>query len=642
MEIALAGTAVALFFLGHELSLLLWRSEEGARLEPLERVCSASVIALALWLGSLWIFALTGTLTGLALVVRFSVVLAVAVMLRRLRLPPPHEEAPRVAGVLAVVLLPLAIWIGFILWRGWVTPPVTHDALAYHLPKAVLFARAHAYEYLSLLDPIIRKLPANYELLLSDVILTTGTDRATEWVSTMFFVLFLVACIALAQRWWKANAAADSATALLIASAPVLILHSGAHKNDLMVGFFLASALIWCGRVVSERSFPSAVLLALSVGMSIGTKPQAGLLAVAAAVATLYAIVRLPPRKLVAVVAVSVAAIILLGGAVYAINIWNETPIGGQAASHRFVKTILYGDWANLWQAPWVLLAAPFSPSSMRLSVPWEDTPWFWRRYEIYFSHLGIPFSLAVLLLPVGVALTRKSPRRNEVLVVGLVAFTSFFVMLPVVSMPHGVYTISLPRYALFIVPVVFAAGVAPLLRMVPARLTMATTFAAALVFVAYAVDTAAKDTFVPLRFVSWAARHPGTRVVPFDSRRAALVADQLAGPDDVIAVYAGYGTWIHPAFGRQLSRPVELISADAREPVVSRDVRWLVVDRGVESVWSHPDFKDLSQARQFIARGRISPETQAFIDAAMRLPDFRAVYLDLPRGQAVFQRVTR
>ena len=170
----------------------------------------------------------------------------------------PTPVRTGVAPVLHFLLLFILAWVFFILWRGWLLPPVSHDALAYHLPKAVLFARAHGYEPLSYLDARIRNIPSSYEMLLAENIVLQHRDTITEWISTLFYVLFVIASAAIAERWWKSRA---TIVALFAAGVPVALLHSGAHKNDLMTAFFIVAALVACGRYISERDGKHCSLL---------------------------------------------------------------------------------------------------------------------------------------------------------------------------------------------------------------------------------------------------------------------------------------------------------------------------------------------------------------------------------------------
>jgi hypothetical protein len=208
--------------------------------------------------------------------------------------------------------------------------------------------------------------------------------------------------------------------------------------------------------------------------------------------------------------------------------------------------------------------------------------------------------------------------------------------MLPVNFEPHGLYAISLPRYALFIVPIVFGWTIAAL----PSRAAIGASVLAVVSFAAYAIDVVRNDVFASLAYVQWAREHPGTRVVPFDPYRAAEVADRRAGPRDRIAIDAAFGSWIHPAFGAQLSRPVDFIPPGDGPPLIRDDAQWVVIDRAWNMIWEHPDFRDLSQARDFLVRGSTAPADERTMRYLRGDSRFRLVFYNPKTYQAVFQRV--
>jgi hypothetical protein len=630
VDVVVILTAAVFIFLGDEISQRIRRGETTPSM-PLERVCSAALLSLAVWIGSIWILALTHLLYREALIARTLCAFIILIFLRATR-----TRASRRLSLPPVVfaLAPIGLWILFAMWRGAVLPPLSHDALSYHLPKAVLFARAHAYIYLDQIHVIARKLPPNYELMLSDVILTTGSDRVTEWLSTLHYIFFIIAGTSLVQRWWGSNPRRDVIVALLIAQVPVTLLQSSAHKNDLLLAFLVISALMWGARFTATGETSAALLMILAMAMAVGTKPQAGFIAIALVPCVLWRLWRQRAgRRMVALVAVSVAALALLGGASYVIDLQHELR-ATHAAGHA-LTTFQFNDFANLWQAPYVLIAAPFSRDDLSLYVPWQDHRWFWRRDEIYFSHLGVAFSFAALALPFAIVMLWRE-RSVERVVGSCVALVAFVAMLPVVTIPHGLYTISLPRYCLFIVPVVFGWSVEWAVRRERvARIALAVSVA---LFVIYAADSAVNDSFAPLRFVIWASENPGTRVVPFLPNRAACVADRIAGPHDKIAIDAGYSSWIYPAFGRDLTRPVQLLSGEG-PLMIDSDARWVVIDRGYEAAWNKPAFRDLAQVSRLPAPGVLSPEGQTLLHQALALPGFRPVYVNARAGQAVLRR---
>lgn len=601
---------------------LIVRTGEGA-CPPLERWTYAATAGAALWIGSTWLLAITHLLTRPMLIARLIVLLVVAVVaVRKERFA--FTSAP-------LLVAPLYLWCAFILWRGAVIPPVSHDALSYHLPKATMYAQRGGFEYFSFLIPAIRTLPINYELLLAEVIVWTHSDALTEWVIILFYLLFAVAAAALAERWWGENRWLAATIILVSAGIPVALLQSGAHKNDLMVAAFMTASLVAAGRWFADANPRALMLMITASALAIGSKPQAGMLAVVLSPFVLWSL-RRKPRLLVVSIVVAIAAFVALGGIAYIVNYAHEgSLLNAKDANRQEVEIVPYGDWVNLWQGPYVLLAAPFSRNAYALRVPWADTPWFWRRYEIYFSHLGILFGFAAVAVPF--MLRRLTFERVAILAATAI---TFLILLPVGFRPHGLYTISLPRYALFIVPVIFAMTIAPLALRFP-KPTLAVAMA---MFVLYSVDCAVHDAFAPLAYVKWAAAHPGTRAVGFDPNRAASVADRAAGRREKIAIDAGFGTWIQPAFGRDLQRPVEFIPGGDGPPLIAEDAKWIAIDRAFTAVWQHPQFDDLSKASRYILRNRPSARDMRVFNALRADSRFELVFYNPRTVQAVFHRV--
>ena len=618
-----------------------WMRSEAS---PPERLFAASSIGFLAWLATTWLFALLHLLNGPALILRTLAIAGVAAWYlwrhRAVVVPKAFSIGPEWIALFALV----GSWSMFILWRGAILPPLSHDALAYHLPKAVLYERLGGFDRLHMLMANIRGLPANYEMLLADVIATTGSDRYTEWLSVITYAMFVSASAALASRWWPGSRHAAAITALFSAGVPVALLHSGTHKNDLMVAALMVGSCVWFGRWFATGERASLALFLTCTAAAIGTKPQAAALAAAFTPVMLWRLRKDRSRlggDLSLVAVTFVLSSLLLGGVVYVSNFLDQGAAFSVGTRER-PQMMAYGDWRNLIDGPWVLLTAPFSRDPNSLWMPWEPARWFWRRYEVYFSHMGIAFSIAAIAA-VGVVLLRRRRFNAEVKSVTAACAVTFLLTLPVAFAMHGLYAISLPRYVLFVAPVVFAlvaGSLAEYLERTSRAALSATFFAlAGAMFCWYAVDTVAHDTFAPWAYVQWARVHEGTRVIPFDPNRAASVVDRIAGPDDMIAIDAGPGTWIHPAFGAALTRPVEFIQEGAGPVRLSDRVRWVAIDRASAVVWGHPDFRDLSEVRKYLMRGRLSAADQRVFEQLRRDPRFELVFYNPKLMQAVFRR---
>ena len=71
-------------------------------------------------------------------------------------------------------------------------PVYNHDALAYHLPKAVLLMRAHGFGVFAIPEARVATWPCNYELLLSDTMILSGEDHFTAAIATVAYLAILL------------------------------------------------------------------------------------------------------------------------------------------------------------------------------------------------------------------------------------------------------------------------------------------------------------------------------------------------------------------------------------------------------------------------------------------------------------------
>jgi hypothetical protein len=613
-----------------------------------EHVTAGAVAGLGLWFALHWIFALTHTLTKLTVgATAIAFILGAAAILWRQRARMQNVQVANDTAAALALLMPLFLWTIFILWRGTLVPPQSHDALAYHLPKALLMARAHGFEHFIAHDPRIATYPFNYELLLADVLLLTGSDALTEWIGTATFFLFVIASAAIAQRWFASRIGTLGAV-LATASAPVLLLHSGADKNDLLTGFFSVTALLFGARWCVAGGRTAMALLILSLVCGVGTKPNLAAIAVGLAPFLLMRLWKQRPgvRGIAMTTAFSIVTFVLCGGWSYLANWMTSGAPGGIRAGSVAIGSaaaaIPYGDWFNLWQFPYLLLTIPFSKSQHGVFVPWEGEYWFWSHYELYWSHYGFLFTAAVLFLPFAVRRYRREGMSRERTVASVAAVIATLLMLPVASRPIGFFG-TYSRYLLFLVPIVYGWTAAPLVaELAQKRLRRAlqvTLGVLALAMSFYAVMALINDRFAPLEFVVWARKNPGTRMVWFMPSRAASVADRRAAPDETMAIDGAFDTWTWPAYGRQLSRPVIFLPQGIDPRAISPQVNWVIIDRSWSAFWSDPELTTMGKMWGRVGKGTPPPADVELLEKLKRDPNWNLVFRNPQANQAVFRR---
>ncbi|HEX3579860.1 MAG TPA: hypothetical protein VHY33_14955, partial [Thermoanaerobaculia bacterium] len=298
----------AFFYLGAQLAARIQGPETTS---PLERASAAALLGASIWIAVNWILSAPHWLNGPALLVSAGIAAVTAFLLRR-----PRVERVAISRAW-LILVPMAIWIAFALWRAYVLPVVGDDAFIYHMPRAVLLWRAGGYTWVPNAPDIrINAFAANYELLVADVLAVQHADTIAEWTSVLFFVLLLLVSAAVACRWWGEGKHLF-AVPYLVATIPIVILHTGAIKNDVMSHFFALSALLWGGRWFSTRRFSDAALCIVALFAGLGTKNH--LLLLVGIFGVIFFFRSLPINRssltfFIRLTAVAVIAFLLLGG----------------------------------------------------------------------------------------------------------------------------------------------------------------------------------------------------------------------------------------------------------------------------------------------------------------------------------------
>ncbi|HSQ63433.1 MAG TPA: hypothetical protein VLM85_09475 [Polyangiaceae bacterium] len=613
-----------------------------------EHAASIGVLAFAIALAIDWGLALAHVFTPAALVVA-SIALAGASARSLARLRGALSSEIRSGDPLLLVgvaIAPLAIWVGYVLWRDSVLAVFGNDGLAYHMPKALLIARTHRYAVFDGPDLRIGTFPANYEMLVADTLSLTGGDRAAGSVGVASYVLVGAVAGAMAERWWKGPRKLHViATALLTLAMPTLLVGSGAYKNDVMLAAALLAACVWIAGWAVHGSRPRLFFALVAAAIAIGTKPTGGVLVpifVAAVVARARRGGRARASEITVWVAGAIAGGVLLGGAAYLVNIAaTGKPIG-------VVPGNGYGDWKNLWMFPALVFERPFVPRAA-VWVFWKHEWWFWPEYDVYFSTYGVPASLALFALPFAVVRYRRHGAASERAFASWALFACWVLVLPTrVAQPPVGFFEGFVRYTCFLPPVLFAWTIAPLARELAdsarARLAGGAIVATTAVYSYYAVRAAIADQYAPSWFAVAAADDPRLdRALLSWTTRAGSWVDAHAQPDDVIAFDGAFDTWVYPAYGATLRRRVSFLHPNGDAPVaIPDDVRWIAVDRSWSCVVGNPGFKDFGVWAEYIFKGEPTPDDLAVFRQLSKDSRFKLVYHEPRYNQAVFERVAR
>lgn len=610
-----------------------------------------------------WVLGLTHTLTagGLCVASLGLVALSARDVLRSVRSIPSEFGISRSEAAFALLLVAPAIaWLAYVLWRGSVLFAGDHDGLSYHLPKAIELYRAHGYARIDAHTTGIETYPADYELLLADVMCLTASDRLTEWVCTATYVVCGLCVGGLSERWWG-RGWHTLPVVLLALGMPVALLHSGTHKNDLMFSACVLAAASFAARWTTERDRGSFFVAALAVALAIGTKVNGVFLALvvlplALRPAAAWWKQREPSAAAIAACgAVALGACTLIGGVTYLENLVRTHSLAARPESAG------YGDWQNLWMFPLLTFLRPFTGDQGW--IPWTGARWFWPAYDLYFSHFGVPSSLLLLATAFGVARyasTGPVPAVERALG-SYVLGATFFATLPIrLDLPIGFFE-GYVRYVMFLPPLVMLWTVGPWMRELAARSRQdrvgggsrrlggpagaaftATALAASGAFAFYAFNCARFDRYAPFSFLAHVIRHPeAARVVP-DRFHAANWLDSHAGSRDVVAFDgSSIDAWAYPLYGDTLERQVIYLHPDRGQVTIPDDVQWVVIDRAWNRLFGDPSFHDFGDWRTALLHGRLTDLDLRLYRQMKADPRYRLVYRDKVFNQAVFERTT-
>jgi hypothetical protein len=622
-------------------SRALWRALEGGADPPgpFESAASAGLAALAVVTALNWGLALAHVFTRGALLAS-AALLAVAFVpsaLRAFRRGLARARGPR---VVALAIVPLLLWGAYAFVRGALLYPYVSDALAYHLPKALLVMTTRGYAAFDGPDPRLTTFPANYELLCADVLAIERSDRLVVLAAIAAYALLGLVAAAMAERWWKGRGVHSMLSAVLLLGTPAVIVSTGAPKNDLLLSALVLAAAHFGARWAATGGRAALAFAIAATSLAVGTKPTAALLvfALAPLVAWRWRSGRrdVPWREVAAWIAGGAVVSVLLGGAAYLVNLATlRRPLGYPEGNG-------YGDWSHLVTFPVLALLRGFSTDDT-VWVPWQGKRWFWPHDDLFFSTFGLAASLCTLALPLAFARRPRDSRAAERGLATVAVLAAFLGILPahVQEPPVGLY-LGFVRYTSFVPVVAFLWTVVPWARRASPRVAGAALVIASALFVSNAVRDVLRDQYAPWDFVAavLTGREP-PRAIHTWARRAGPWVDDYAGPDDVVAFDGAFDAWVYPLYGRSMRRKVVYLHDTASgHAVIPDDARWVAIDRSWNVVVGDPGWTDFGTYREHTLRGRPLPEDLALYEQLLRDPRFRLAYREEHANQAVFERV--
>jgi hypothetical protein len=267
---------------------------------------------------------------------------------------------------------------------------------------------------------------------------------------------------------------------------------------------------------------------------------------------------------------------------------------------------------------------------------------WFWPRFEPFYSDFGAAWSVLLPVFPVG-ALVLWRQRRGappERLAATLFLCAVAALTLPTRYRVDGTLN-SFPRYLMFLPLVMADVALVPLVVLASERFRGAVTRALIVVFGALSIwnqtRVGGQDLFAPVAYLKHIIRTPDFRDPAFEGR-ASVAVDYFVGPRDRVAIDGDFGAWIYPAYGRGLTRQVEVLPYDdAARLEGARRADWVAIDRYWSICWGAPDFQDMMHIR--IRKGAPTPRDVTVLAALDRDPQFKLVWSEPSMGQFLYKR---
>jgi hypothetical protein len=223
-------------------------------------------------------------------------------------------------GPVAALAVAVGLGLGYSLVVGVAIAANDGDALAYHLPRALLWRQQEAVGWIAdATDPRLNVMPPVAEMGQVATMLVTDRDRFVA-MGALAALIATIGAVARLARQLGYDIRAALFGALLFATLPVVILQAASALNDLVVCSFLGCAATL---LISERR--SAVIAgSVSTALAVGAKVTAVL---GLPWIVLLVVVSMRRGRLASLI--GLGAGVLLGSVWYWVNIWQTGALDG-------------------------------------------------------------------------------------------------------------------------------------------------------------------------------------------------------------------------------------------------------------------------------------------------------------------------
>ncbi len=196
-----------------------------------------------------------------------------------------RQRAPDVAPWMALVrhpfLLPWSLglppMVVLLVVLGWHMPPVTWDAMTYHLARAAYWRQWGTLAPFPTNDFRQTVFPGNADVLQLITLLFAHTDT---FVFVVQFTAYLIATVAVYGLGRQLTLAPLYALigAGAFATMPEVVLQSTSAQNDLVAAAFTGCAVYFIIDGLQRTRVASLALSVVALGLGVGTKPTAFLI----------------------------------------------------------------------------------------------------------------------------------------------------------------------------------------------------------------------------------------------------------------------------------------------------------------------------------------------------------------------------